>query len=118
MESSSTTSQAVSGDRAIRLLLISFRSSRVISIEATSPSSNMVSTPPISIYWFISRDTFGALCRMIPSNIVVETSTVSGKLNTSTPVSMSRSKLSRMGGVVSLMYAEACRASDGSISAA
>ena len=90
----------------------------MISIEATSPSSNIVSIPPISIYWFISRDTFGALCSMIPSNIVVETSTVSGKVNSSTPVSMSRSKLRTMGGVVSLIYAEVRRASNGSISEA
>ena len=50
---------------------------------------------------------------MMPSNIVVDTSTVSGKWRSNNPESMSRSKLRRIGRVVSLMYAVVLRALEG-----
>ena len=53
----------------------------------------------------------------MPSNMVVEISTVSGKLKSKIPRFILRSNPRRNGGVVSLMKAVACRASAGCIAA-
>ena len=75
----SIVNHVVELDKAILRCLISFKSSCVICIYAAMPSSVILSFPLVNIYCPVLIVTLELLCSTIPSNIILDTSMVSGK---------------------------------------